>query len=201
MTTLEELLSVSEILQVLGVSRQTLLSWIKSGRIVPIERQDGSYFYSKDVQVLFEEERQGRSKHCKRILVIEDDLLVGVSLKHLLERSGFEVEVATIGLAALDLVSREIFDLILADIRMPGMNGIEALRAIRALQAQFGRASVPEIILTAYDEPSVRDEAQRMGVREFILKPFEVDELIDAVKRNLKKEKTLHVVSRQKAGE
>lgn len=124
--------------------------------------------------------------HSQRILVIEDDPLVSQSLKNLLEKEGFEVLVAPIGLAALDLGVHESFDLIIADIRMPGMNGLEALKALRELQSGFERPQVPEIILTAYDIREVREEAQKIGVAEFLMKPFDNEKLITLIKKHLR---------------
>ena len=86
---------------------------------------------------------------------------------------------------ALELLSRDAFDLILTDVRMPKMNGLETLKAIRKLRNQFGKPPLPEIILTAYEDPEAIQEAKALGVREFLLKPFEVGEFVNALQRNL----------------
>ena len=125
------------------------------------------------------------SKARKKILVIDDDRLVGESLRNLLEKLGFEVTVAPVGLRALDLVSRIPVDLIVSDIRMPYMGGIETLKAIRELRRDLGLPSIPEIVITAFDEESVREEAERMGIRDFILKPFDMKDFMDALERYL----------------
>jgi len=93
------------------------------------------------------------------------------------------VEVASLGLAALDLATQKTIDLIIVDIRMPGMNGIQTIRAVRDILVQFGRPAIPEVVLTAYDEPSVREEARRLGVRDFFLKPFEVEPFLAGLKK------------------
>jgi len=129
------------------------------------------------------------SKRKNRILVVEDDVLVGESIKCFLENFGYDAASVSIGLAALDLVSREHFDLIIADIRMPGMNGIETLKAIRDLQHQFNKPPIPEIILTGYADEAVEKESKRMGISDFIMKPFRTDAFLDAIRRNLKKRK------------
>lgn len=120
-----------------------------------------------------------------RVLVIEDDPLVGQSLKNLLQKEGLEVVLAPLGIAALDFGAHEAFDLVISDIRMPGMNGIQALQAIRDLCVRFGKPCAPEIILTAYNIPEIKEEAKRMGVAEFLLKPFDVQELLAVIRRHL----------------
>ena len=103
----------------------------------------------------------------------------------LLAKSGIEAVVVSSGREALDHLSKEAFDLILTDIRMPEMNGIETLKEIRKLRNHFGKPPLPEVILTAYDDPVIRKEAAQMGVREFILTPFELDQFISTIQRNL----------------
>jgi CheY-like chemotaxis protein len=121
----------------------------------------------------------------KRILLIEDEPLVGRTLKNLLRKEGLEAVVAPVGLAAMDFAANGAFDLIIADIRMPGMDGLKTLKAIRALYCEFDKPPVPEIILTAYDDPEVRQEAERMGIREFMLKPFESADFLNLLRRHL----------------
>ncbi len=179
----EDLLSIREAIDILSVPRQTVNQWIENGTLVPIRIAGALRFRPEDIRALFEKE--GNSGRKRRILVIEDDALVGESLRSLFEKEGFEVKLALLGLAALDLAVNTSFDLIIADVRMPGMDGIQALKAIRELLGQFGKLPVPEIVLTAYDDPSVREEAQRMGVREFLLKPFETNELMNLLRKHL----------------
>ena len=98
---------------------------------------------------------------------------------------GLEVVHVTLGLAALDFIARRAFDLVIADIRMPGMNGLETLKAIRTLRSQFQKPLIPEIVITAYDDSAVKKEASRMGVRAFFLKPFELHEFVAAIEKIL----------------
>lgn len=183
----EDLLSIREVIDILSVPRRTVNYWIENGTLVPVQVAGVLRFRPKDIRVLFE--RQGNGGSRGRILVIDDDPLVGHSLKILLERAAYQTQVASIGLAALDAVSSEAFDLILTDIRMPGMNGIETLKAIRELRHELGKVLLPEIVITAYEDKGVREEAEHLGVRDFILKPFEIEELLAALERNLPQEK------------
>lgn len=122
----------------------------------------------------------------KRILIVEDDALVRESVKNLLEKGGYEVRLAPLGVAALDPAFMEVLDLVIADIRMPGMNGLETIKAIREVRRQFGKPAIPEIILTAYDDEPVKKEAGRMEIRAFILKPFEAKSFLGVVRKKLK---------------
>lgn len=181
----EDLISVRDVSEILSVSRRTVHDWVKKGILKPTRVDGALHFHFRDIQSLLRRRPLDSSERKKRILIIEDDLLVGQSLKSLLESAGFDTDVVSIGLAALDLVSKEIFDLLIADVRMPGMDGLETLKAIRDIRRQFGEPLIPEIVLTAYDDPTVRKEAERLGVREFILKPFEVESFLSILRENL----------------
>lgn len=184
----EDLLSIEEVSDLLGVARERVSQWIHDGTLVPVRSRGVYWFRPEDVRSLLEREGNGGSKG--QILVIDDDPLVGRSVKTLLERAGYQTEVALIGLAALDAVSSQNFDLLVTDIRMPGMNGIETLQAIRVLRQELGRPPLPAIVITAYPEDEDRkQEAGRLGVEEFILKPFGIEELMSAIERSLPEEK------------
>ena len=190
----EHLLSIREVIDILNAPRHTIHQWIEKGTLVPVRMAGALRFRPEDIRALFEGEGNGGSRG--RILVIDDDPLVGQSLKHLLETNGYETQVASIGLAALDLASRERFDLIVSDIRMPGMNGIETLKAIRRIRNLSGKPPLPEIVITAYEDGTVKEEVQGLEISEFILKPFEIEELLTALERNLKpgENKTAHAL-------
>ncbi|MDP3919205.1 MAG: response regulator [Candidatus Omnitrophota bacterium] len=183
-----DLLSIDELIEILGVSRESIDQLLRSSRLYPTYIDGAPHFHPDDVRTLFDECGPGSVQRKRRILVIDDESIVSRSVGRLLEKAGFEVETAGIGLSALDLISRRIFDLVIMDIRMPGMNGIEALKAIRALRKQFGKTPLPEIILTGFHDPHVRKEAEQMGVVEFMHKPFDAEELLAAVRKNLKTE-------------
>lgn len=189
----EDLLSIREVIDILSVPRQMVNHWIENGTLAPVRMAGALRFRPKDVRALFG--RQGNGGSRGRILVIDDDPLVGHSLRILLERAAYQTQVASIGLAALDAVSSEAFDLILTDIRMPGMNGLETLKAIREVRRELGKVPLPEIVITAYEDKEIRDEAEDLGVLDFILKPFEIEDLLAALERNLpqRKQRDAHV--------
>lgn len=180
----EDLLSIEDVAKILEVSRTIIDSWAKQGLLKPIRDGGSLKFRFEDVRA-FAQNYLKASERNFQILIVDDDDLVGISLKNLLEKSGYRARIAPLGLAALDFATQEAFDLILADVRMPGMNGIETLKAIRELRTQFGKPRIPEIIITAYEDEAVRAEAARMGIDDFILKPFDFKDLISAIERHV----------------
>ena len=185
----KDLLTLQDVVDILDLPVSTIQSWIKKGLLTPVINEGEPNFYPHDIRRLFEEQLDEKASRPKKILVLDDDPLVGQSLRNLLEKEGYKVAVVMLGLAALDRVVTETFDLMITDIRMPGMNGLEAIKAVRELRQQFGKGAIPEIIITGYDEAPVKEEAQRMGIQDFILKPFENEFFLTAVHRKLNRKK------------
>lgn len=117
----------------------------------------------------------------KSILVIEDDLLLLEGIKDLLELDGYQVHTASDGLKALEVLSLSPPDLVVIDLMMPRMNGLELYRQVRHDPALI---SVPFIFIGA-NRTSWRDQ-QLMGDNICLNKPFEPEELRDAVAKSLK---------------
>ena len=151
-------------------------------------------FHPEDIEALVQVGRRLVPNEIPpRILAIDDDILVRQSMKPLLECSGFSVTVAADGSSALALTQTEEFDLILTDMRMPEMNGLETLQAIRQLRQQQGKKLIPEIIVTAYDDPEVIARAKTLGIRKFVLKPFDLDDFLGVIRETLSSVKdTVH---------
>ena len=123
------------------------------------------------------------------VLVIDDDPIACEHAKLVLEKVGIVSEIATSGTEALDMVTlrharRENYDLILVDWKMPGMDGVETTRKIRAILG--GESAI--IILTAYNWDDILDEAVSAGVNSFIAKPLSVTSVLDEFERALQKE-------------
>jgi CheY-like chemotaxis protein len=125
------------------------------------------------------------TKRKKKILAIDDDGLVRRSLELLLRGAGYNPIVADGGEAALALLPGNRFDLLITDIRMPGMDGLQVIQAVRDFCRENKKPAIPEIVLTAYNDEPVQESAKRIGVREFLLKPFKVDEFLKVLERNL----------------
>lgn len=116
-----------------------------------------------------------------KILLIDDDDLVTQSIVNLLKRKGYQVIPVADGYSALEEVEKSEFDLIICDIRMPGLNGIETIKKIRHKLDEIGRQKPSEIFLTGYAEKKLEKEAKQLGVRHYFYKPFDIEQLISAI--------------------
>ena len=119
----------------------------------------------------------------KKILVIDDEELIVKSLRKLLEKNGFTVFVAKNGQDALAMIEEETFDLIIADIRMPGINGVETVGSI--LEKDSFK-DIPVIFITGYADAEIRKKAEKLNPVGYIYKPFDIPELVDKVREALK---------------
>lgn len=115
-----------------------------------------------------------------RILIVEDETNIAESLSFILRRADFDVDTVADGAEALDRLRRERFGAIILDIMLPGMNGFDVLRAVRADRAL---AAVPVIVLTAKGQANDRKMAEAIGASAFITKPFSNAEIVDRVSR------------------
>ena len=122
----------------------------------------------------------GSDAAAKRILVADDERSLRELLAIVLRREGYEVQLAESGEAALAALKRGPLDLLISDIKMPDMSGVEVLRAAKATDA-----SLPAIMMTAYASTETAVEAMRLGACDYLIKPFDVDELKLKVREKL----------------
>jgi CheY-like chemotaxis protein len=113
----------------------------------------------------------------KNILIIDDDKLIAITLRRLLTREGYDVTTALNGLRAISLVKQNEFDLIMSDIKMPQMDGIETVKRIRALRKEGNLKPIPEIFITAYAKEEIFNEALALGACGYLQKPFDITAL------------------------
>ncbi len=134
-----------------------------------------------------------------RILVVDDDRAMRLALAESLESCGYDIVAAENGREALERFKNGKFDLVVTDMKMPGMTGIEVLRGVKELSPEM-----PVILITAYGTVGTAVEAMKEGAAEFIMKPFSLDDL-DAVvkhvfntftKKLLQKQEGLHPAQR-----
>lgn len=118
----------------------------------------------------------------KKILVIDDDELFLETLERLLASHGFQVSTARSGMEAIELVRRDCFDLIISDVRMPEMDGIETLKKIKE-QDPRSRS----IVMTGYASDTAAIQALKLGADDYINKPFHLDEFLESVRRSLER--------------
>jgi len=114
----------------------------------------------------------------KRLLVVDDDAGLLLAVSDTLRAEGYNVMTARRGSEALVRVAETLPDLIISDIRMPGMDGYQLVRNLRATPHT---RLVPIVFLTAKDETADRIEGFRSGVDAYITKPFEPEELVAVV--------------------
>ncbi|MFP4643006.1 MAG: hybrid sensor histidine kinase/response regulator, partial [Spirochaetales bacterium] len=124
----------------------------------------------------------GTAPVSKRILIAEDEAVNRLVNRRVLERFGHEVETAVDGNECIRVLAEKEVDLIVMDLRMPELNGIEAARKIRAGVVP-GAEDTPIVALTAYALESERAECLAVGMNGFIGKPFSSQELYDAVEQ------------------
>ncbi|NOY26780.1 MAG: sigma-54-dependent Fis family transcriptional regulator [Oligoflexia bacterium] len=127
----------------------------------------------------------------ERILVVDDELSMREFLQILLSREGFEVDVVSSAEQALEQVNEAWPALIMTDLNMSGLNGLELLREVKARAAQSGR-DVEVIVVTAYGSTESAVAAMQAGAADYVTKPFNNAELLLVVKRALERQ-TLEV--------
>jgi len=116
------------------------------------------------------------------ILVVDDELSMREFLKILLTKEGYKVTTAAEGKSALALAGQHSFDLVISDIRMPGMSGLDLLPLLKQVQPDVGI-----IMITAFASPDDAVVAMKSGAFDYITKPFSVDEIKSVIRAALKK--------------
>ena len=118
-----------------------------------------------------------------KILVVDDEGIVLDSCRRVLESEGFEVFLAKSAKEAFEAVEKEVFSVLLIDIKMPEHDGIYLMQEVRKKCAD-----VPIIVMSGYSTMEAIAHAANMGAATFIPKPFTPDELIETVRRVIEKE-------------
>lgn len=125
----------------------------------------------------------------RRVLVAEDEQALARSLLRLLTGAGYEVVIAADGTAAVEAVKSQEFDVILSDIQMPGMSGLDLLRMVREHDLD-----VPVVLMTADPRIETAAQAVELGALQYLVKPIPVETLFKAMERATK----LHLVAKMK---
>ena len=116
-----------------------------------------------------------------RVLIVEDEARIARFLQMELEHEGFEAETESNGTRAYERIIQEKFDIVLLDVMLPGMDGIEICRRVREI------SNVPIIMLTARDAVEDRVEGLDIGADDYMTKPFAVPELIARLNNALRR--------------
>ncbi len=120
----------------------------------------------------------------KKILLVEDEFFLAENVRNRLEFSGYDLSYAENGEEALKMLERQPCDLVILDVMMPVMDGIETAKRIRAHKKL---KSLPILFLTVKARPQDREEAMSVGGTDFMTKPFDNADLLAKVEECLKK--------------
>jgi two-component system sensor histidine kinase/response regulator len=115
-----------------------------------------------------------------RILIVEDDSTNRILASNILKRNGYAIAIAKDGLEAVEMCSRDAFDLILMDVQMPNMNGLEATAAIRKLEEAAARHT-PILALTAHAMDGDRERCIEAGMDDYMSKPIHAKDLLSKI--------------------
>ena len=121
------------------------------------------------------------TKRSLNILLAEDNLINQKLAVSLIQRMGHKVSVAQNGKEAVEAIEREKFDIILMDVQMPGMDGLEATQAIRTREGLTGRPRIPIIAMTAYAMAGDRERCFEAGMDGYVSKPINTQELFETI--------------------
>ena len=120
-----------------------------------------------------------------KILVVDDEELLIKSMNKLLEKQGYQVYTAKNGLDAQVLAEEEDFDLVICDIRMPGQNGVETVKAIKEIVKSNQKKDMPVIFISGFADDNVQEEAEKLKPLAYLMKPFDIKELIQTVQKGI----------------
>jgi heterodisulfide reductase subunit A len=116
----------------------------------------------------------------KPILVVDDEAIVRESIRDWLKDSGYEVSVAESGEEALKLIQKQNFGVMILDLRLPGMNGIDVLKKVKVLNP-----NIKSIVITAYPTMLTQEEATKLGAIDYLVKPVFPDKLEELIRNTV----------------
>ncbi len=119
-----------------------------------------------------------------KILVVDDEKSMREVLEIFLKGEGYEVAVAEGGGSAIEFAKKDIFDLVITDLKMPGMNGVEVLKNVKSISP-----NTIVVLITAFGSTESAIEAMKLGAYDYIQKPFKMDDIRLVVKNALEKQK------------
>ena len=123
----------------------------------------------------------------EKILIIDDEINIGIILSKFLTRNGFEVKTSTSGISALELMTKQEFDLVLCDLRLEDTDGREMLKKIKTSYPKTG-----VIIITGYSDTKQAVELIKMGAFDYISKPLYPDEILNTITKALEAQKIIN---------
>lgn len=187
-------LTTEEVLEYLQVNLRTVYRLIKAGKIPAVRVGRQWRFRKRDIDAWLETQRIRGARvknvpdepqadavpHPARVLVVDDEEPIRDLLARTLALAQYEVDVAKDGQTAMDRMRMVQYDLLITDLRMPGVDGLNVIREARRL-----RADIPVIILTGYSSEATAIEAINLGVQGYLTKPFRVPRVLAAAAKAL----------------
>lgn len=197
-TSPSEFLNLQEVAAYLKIAKSTLYKLSQKGDLPSVKIGKQLRFRKSSIE-LWLAGREARLKSpapqrakaasqpvfSKPILLVDDDTAVLRSVSGLLSRYGYTVETAQSGEEAVRKAAEREFALLITDVRMPGMDGIETLQRIRQINDKCKRRPAPEVVLTGYLDTKAEEAAERLGIHDYLYKPFAIAEFLSVVKDKL----------------
>jgi excisionase family DNA binding protein len=189
----ETFLTTEEVLEYLQVNLRTVYRLIKAGKLPAIRVGRQWRFRKVDLDAWLESQRPGGPRPASeggtagrpgsgrpRVLVADDEASIRELLGRTLALAEYDVDVVVDGRSALDRLRVENYDLLIADLRMPGVDGLQLIREARRFNS-----TLKVIIITGYSSESAAIEAVNLGVTGYLTKPFRVAQVLSAVGKAL----------------
>jgi excisionase family DNA binding protein len=198
----ETFLTTEEVLEYLQVNLRTVYRLIKAGKIPAVRVGRQWRFRKRDIDAWLDSQRpRGAARPAAtapqpqppppvarpaaaparpRVLVVDDEASIRDLLAKTLALAEYDVDVAPDGRSALERMRMTPYDLLIADLKMPGMDGLAVIR-----EAKRYKADLPVIIITGYSTESSAIEAVNLGVSGYLTKPFRVPQVLAAAAKAL----------------
>jgi excisionase family DNA binding protein len=170
---MEQLLTPQELAKYLKLNHTTIIRKAHKGEIPAIKIGKQFRFDRNQIDKWLMQQTIGRHA---QILVVDDEINICQLFKDSLERNGCQVTAMSSSLEALEIISRQHFDLIFLDLAMPELDGSELFRRIRKIDKQ-----VPISIITGYPDSDLLKKAKEHGPFMIMIKPFTSDDILQAV--------------------
>jgi len=192
----ETFLTTEEVLEYLQVNLRTVYRLIKAGKIPAVRVGRQWRFRKRDIDAWLDSQRlRGGARAAAaaappsrpttgatrpRVLVVDDEASIRDLLAKTLALAEYDVDVAPDGRSALERMRMYPYDLLIADLKMPGMDGLTVIR-----EAKRYKADLPVIIITGFSTESSAIEAVNLGVAGYLTKPFRVPQVLAAAAKAL----------------
>ena len=189
----ETFLTTDEVLEYLQVNLRTVYRLIKAGKIPAVRVGRQWRFRKRDIDAWLDSQRQrgtpapasppptpATPSVRKRVLVVDDESSIRDLLEKTLTMSDYDVDTAPDGRSAIERMRLHPYDLLITDLKMPGMDGLSMIR-----EARRYKADLAVIIITGYSTESTAIEALNLGVAGYLTKPFRVPQVLNKAAKAL----------------